>query len=154
MIVFPLVSFIVIGLVRRAQRAKRELRLAIDTLPALAWSALPDGSLDFINQRWKEIGLSLADLRGSEWLKVLHPDERLTVSDRWRTAVENGTPYENVEHVRTAEGEYRRFLSRAQPVRDELAKIIKWYGAELHDFSLRISTGPCCTIEIACPHLK
>ena len=131
LIVFPLVSFIVTGLVRRAVRAKRELRLAIDTLPALAWSALPDGSVDFINQRWKEIGLSLADLRGSEWINVLHPDERLRVADRWRTAVESVTPYENVEHIRTVDGEYRRFLSRAQPLRDEFGKIIKWYGADI-----------------------
>ena len=131
LIVFPLVSFIVTGLVRRAEQAKRELRLAIDTLPALAWSALPDGSVDFINERWKEIGLSLADLRGSEWINVLHPDERLRVADRWRTAVESVTPYENVEHIRTVDGEYRRFLSRAQPVRDELGKIIKWYGADI-----------------------
>ena len=131
LIVFPLVSFIVTGLVRRAEQAKRELRLAIDTLPALAWSALPDGSVDFINQRWKEIGLSLADLRGSEWINVLHPDERLRVADRWRTAVESVTPYENVEHIRTVDGEYRRFLSRAQPLRDELGKIIKWYGADI-----------------------
>ena len=131
LIVFPLVSFIVTGLVRRAVRAKRELRLAIDTLPALAWSALPDGSVDFINQRWKEIGLSLADLRGSEWIKVVHPDERQGVVDRWRTAVESVTPYENVEHIRTVDGEYRRFLSRAQPLRDEFGKIIKWYGADI-----------------------
>ena len=131
LIVFPLVSFIVTGLVRRAEQAKRELRLAIDTLPALAWSALPDGSVDFINQRWKEIGLSLADLRGSEWINVLHPDERLRVADRWRTAVESVTPYENVEHIRTVDGEYRRFLSRAQPLRDEFGKIIKWYGADI-----------------------
>ena len=131
LIVFPLVSFIVTGLVRRAEQAKRELRLAIDTLPALAWSALPDGSVDFINRRWKEIGLSLADLRGSEWIKVLHPDERLRVADRWRTAVESVTPYENVEHIRTVDGEYRRFLSRAQPLRDEFGKIIKWYGADI-----------------------
>jgi PAS domain S-box-containing protein len=130
-IVFPLVSFIVTGLVRRAHQEQRELRLAINTLPALVWSALPDGSLDFINQRWKEIGLSLADLRGSEWVKVLHPDERPRVADRWRTAVESGTPYENVEHVRTADGKHRRFLSRAQPLRDELGKIIKWYGADI-----------------------
>jgi len=118
LIVFPLVSFIVTGLVRRAEQAKRELRLAIDTLPALAWSALPDGSVDFINQRWKEIGLSLADLRGSEWINVLHPDERLRVADRWRTAVESVTPYENVEHIRTADGEYRRFLSAEDALRE------------------------------------
>jgi PAS domain S-box-containing protein len=113
-----------------AKQAERELRLAIKTIPALVWTALPDGSLDFVNQRWQEIGLSLDDLRDSEWIKVLHPDERAGVADKWRIAVETGTPYENVERVRRADGEYRWFLSRAQPLRDELGKIVKWYGTD------------------------
>jgi PAS domain S-box-containing protein len=113
-----------------AKEAESELRLAITTIPALVWSALPDGSLDFVNQRWQEIGLSLDDLRDSEWIKVLHPDERVEVADKWRIAVETGTPYENIERVRRADGEYRWFLSRAQPLRDELGKIVKWYGVD------------------------
>src|SRR5258705_9762486 len=70
---FLLTSLIVTGLVRRfrsqteaalraegkAREAERELRLAIDTIPALVWTALPDGSLDFINRRWEQLGLSL-----------------------------------------------------------------------------------------------
>src|SRR5580704_5988671 len=143
-IAFLLTSLIVTGLVRRsrklteaalqaevvAKQAERELRLAIKTIPALVWSALPDGSLDFINQRWEEIGLSLDDLRGSEWIRVLHPDERVGVADRWRIAVETGTPYENIERVRSADGQYRWFLSRARPLRDELGNIVKWYGTD------------------------
>jgi PAS domain S-box-containing protein len=112
------------------KRAETELRLAIDTIPALVWTTLPDGSLDFINRRWAEIGLSLDDLRGSKWSAVMHPDERAGVVAKWRTAVETGTPYENVRRVRRADGEYRWFLSRGAPLRDELGKIIKWYGAE------------------------
>jgi PAS domain S-box-containing protein len=130
-IVFLLTSLTVTGLVRRARKltevarqAERELQLAINTIPALVWTALPDGSLDFINQRWEEIGLSLDDVR--EWNKVLHPVER--VADGWRIAVETGTPFENVARIRRADGEYRWFLGRAQPLRDELGKIAKWYG--------------------------
>jgi PAS domain S-box-containing protein len=107
-----------------AKQAERELRLAINTIPALVWTALPDGSVDFINQRWEEIGLSLDDVR--EWNKVLHPVDR--IGDRWRIAVETGTPFENIERLRRADGEYRWFLGRAQPLRDELGKIVKWYG--------------------------
>lgn len=143
-IVFLLTSLMVTWLVRRsrklteaalqaevvAKQAERELRLAIKTIPALLWTALPDGSLDFINQRWEEIGLSLDDLRGSEWINVLHPGERAGVADRWSVAVETGTPYENIERVRGADGEYRWFLSRAQPLRDELGNIVKWYGTD------------------------
>ena len=143
-IVFLLTPLTVTGLVRRARKltqaaqqsedvakqAARELRLAINTIPALVWSALPDGSLDFINRRWQEIGLSLDDLQGSEWINVLHPDERGEVADKWRIAVETGTPYENIERVRRADGDYRWFLSRAQPLRDELGNIVKWYGTD------------------------
>jgi PAS domain S-box-containing protein len=143
-IVFTLTPLTVTGLVRRARKlteaalqaervakhAERGLGLAINTIPALVWTALPDGSLDFINRRWQEIGLSLDDLRGSDWVNVLHPDERTGVADRWRTAVETGTPYENIERVRRADGEYRWFLSRAQPLRDEVGNIVKWYGTD------------------------
>jgi PAS domain S-box-containing protein len=101
------------------KRAETELRLAIDTIPALVWTTLPDGSLDFINRRWAEIGLSLDDLRGSAWSVVMHPDERAGVVAKWRTAVETGTPYENVRRVRRADGEYRWFLSRGAPLRGE-----------------------------------
>ena len=143
-IVFTLTPLTVAGLVRRAgklteaalqaevlaKRAATELRLAVNTIPALVWTTLPDGSLDFINQRWEEIGLSLDDLQGSEWINVLHPDERVGVTDKWRISAETGTPYENIERVRRADGEYRWFLSRAQPLRDELGNIVKWYGTD------------------------
>jgi PAS domain S-box-containing protein len=141
-IVFLLTSLMVTGLVRRARKlteaalqaevlakqAERELRLAIETIPALVWSALPDGSVNFINERWEEIGLSLDNLEGFEWINIHHPDERVEVVDRWRIAVETGTPYENMTRIGRPEGEYRWFLVRAQPLRDELGKIVEWYG--------------------------
>jgi PAS domain S-box-containing protein len=114
----------------RVRQAERELRLAIDTIPALVWTTLPDGTLDFINQRWAEIGLSLRDLQGSEWTAVIHPAEIAGVMDKWNAAVASGQPYENVERVRRADGEYRWFLSRAAPLRDEAGNIIKWYGTD------------------------
>jgi PAS domain S-box-containing protein len=141
---FLLTSFIVTTLVRRAREqteaafqaevkakeAEKGLRLAVDTIPALIWTASADGSLDFINQRWDDLGLSLDDLRASEWMALIHPAERDRVVDKWRTAVETGAPYENIERVRRADGEYRWFLSRARPLRDGSGKIIKWYGAD------------------------
>jgi PAS domain S-box-containing protein len=114
----------------KVSQAERELRLAIDTIPALVWTTLPDGTLDFINQRWAEIGLSLRDLQGSEWTAVIHPAEIAGVMDKWNAAVASGQPYENVERVRRADGEYRWFLSRAAPLRDESGNIIKWYGTD------------------------
>jgi PAS domain S-box-containing protein len=141
-IVFLLTPLTVTSLVRRARKlteaalqaevlarkAEKQLRLVINTIPALVWSALPDGSVDFINQRWEEIGLSLGDLQGFEWINNHHPDERVEVVDRWRTAMETGTPYENITRIGRADGDYRWFLARAQPLRDEFGKIVEWYG--------------------------
>ena len=142
-IVFLLTPLTVTGLVRRARKltvaalqaevlakqTERELRLVVNTIPSLVWSALPDGSMDFFNQRWQEIGLSFEDLQGSEWIKVIHPDDRAAAADRWRIAVETGTPFETMSRVRMVGGEYRWFLCRGQPLRDELGIIAKWYGA-------------------------
>jgi PAS domain S-box-containing protein len=89
----------------RGRQAERELRLAIDTLPALVWTTLPDGSVDFINQRWAGLGLSQGALRGSEWTKVIHPGQIKDVMGKWNVAVATGQPYENVERVRRADGE-------------------------------------------------
>jgi PAS domain S-box-containing protein len=113
-----------------AAEARASQKALVDTIPALVWSTLPDGSLDFINQRWNEHGLSLEDLQGSEWQSVIHPDERAGVVDKWRTAVATGKPYENIERVRRADGDYRWVLSRAAPLRDHSGKIIKWYGTD------------------------
>jgi len=114
----------------RAGRAEREFRLAIDEIPALIWCTFPDGSVDFINRRWEGVGLSEADLRGSGWATLIHPDERAAAVEKWHTAVGTGTPYENIARVRRAGGEYRWTLSRARPLRDDFGKIIKWYGTD------------------------
>ena len=111
------------------QALKDQLRLAIDTIPALAWSALPDGSRDFLNQRWLEYsGLSLEEGLGWGWQAAIHPEDRARLVDEWRAALAAGEPLETEERVRRADGEYRWFLLRAVPLRDEKGNIVKWYG--------------------------
>jgi PAS domain S-box-containing protein len=131
---FLTTSVIITGLTAKmrssAEKARASQRALVDAIPALVWSTLPDGSLDFINRRWEELGLSLEDLQGSQWVALIHPDERSQVVDKWHAAMETGTPYENIERVRRADGEYRWFLSRAAPLRDESGKVVKWFGAD------------------------
>jgi PAS domain S-box-containing protein len=131
---FLTASVIITSLTAKARKLAAEARASrkalVDTIPALVWSALPDGSLDFINRRWEELGLSLEDLQGSEWQTLIHPDDRAGAVDKWRTAVATGTPYENIERMRRADGEYVWFLSRAAPLRDHSGTIIKWYGTD------------------------
>ncbi|MBV8552789.1 MAG: sigma 54-interacting transcriptional regulator [Acidobacteriaceae bacterium] len=105
------------------------LRLTIDTIPAYVWSALPDGSVDFINQRWLEFsGLSLEQGLGWGWEAAIHPEDRADFVEKWREAIESGKAMETEARVRRADGQYRWLLIRNVPLRDETGKIVKWYG--------------------------
>jgi PAS domain S-box-containing protein len=110
------------------RRSEDRLRLVIDTLPALVWSKLPDGSVDFLNQRFREYtGLSEKEGLGWGWMRnAFHPEDRL--EQEWRAAFEEGQPFEKEARLRRADGEYRWFLVRAEPLRDELGNVVKWYG--------------------------
>ena len=110
------------------RRSEDRLRLVIDTLPALVWSKLPDGSADFLNQRFREYtGLSVEEGLGWGWLRnAVHPEDRL--EEEWRAAFAAGQPFEKEVRLRRADGAYRWFLLRAVPLRDELGNVVKWYG--------------------------
>lgn len=117
----------------RADRALRQsedrLRLVIDTIPALVWSKFPDCSADFLNQRFREYtGLSVEEGLGEGWLKAIHPEDPPRSVDEWRAAFAAGRPFEFEARLRRADGEYRWFLFRGEPLHDELGKIVKWYG--------------------------
>jgi len=105
------------------------LRLVIDTIPQQIWSGPADGSLDFCNAQWRSYtGLTLEELQGEGWQRILHPEDRERVLTSWRESVANGTPYEQEERHRRADGQYRWFLARGVPLRDSEGHIIRWYG--------------------------
>src|ERR1700688_2751461 len=104
------------------------LRIVIDTIPARAWSVLPDGALDFVNQRWLEYtGLSLEEAI-DEPTRTMHPDDLPRAMQKWSVDMAAGDPYEDEMRLRRADGEYRWFLVRTVPLRDEQGNIVKWYG--------------------------
>jgi PAS domain S-box-containing protein len=107
---------------------EERLRLIIDTIPTIVWRKLPDGSADFFNKHFREYtGLSLEDGLGWGWMmNAFHPDDRLI--EEWRTALAAGKPFQKEARLRRADGQYRWFLIRAVPVRDEQRNIVKWYG--------------------------
>lgn len=111
------------------QSSEDRLRLVIDTIPAHVWSALPDGSVDFLNQRWVEFtGLFLEAGVGWNWGSVVHARDLARFVDDWRSALKAGKPMETEVRLRRADGEYRWFLVRAVPLRSETGTIVKWYG--------------------------
>ena len=75
----------------QVQRESRQLRDVIKTIPAYVWSALPDGSVDFINRRWLEFsGFSLDQALGWGWADALHPEDRARLDEAWRAAIASG----------------------------------------------------------------
>ncbi len=117
--------------VRQLRRQERKLRDVVETIPAIAWTALPDGWVDFSNHHWEEYtGLSLEKGAGSGWEVAVHPNDVKRHAEKWRASVASGEPFESEARYRRADGEYRWFLVRAVPLRDGEGKILKWYGTK------------------------
>jgi PAS domain S-box-containing protein len=107
-----------------------QLRSIIDTIPTLAWSAHPDGSAEFFNRRWLDYaGISIEEARNWGWTAAVHADDRNRLADYWRSILASGEAGEIEARLRRYDGEYRWFLFRVEPVRDDLDEIIRWYGA-------------------------
>src|SRR5258708_38865387 len=108
------------------------LRIIIDTIPALAWTARPNGDTEFFNQRWLDYaGLTIEDVQNWGWTLVLHPDDHDRLTDYWRTILSSGEAGQIEARIRRFDGEYRWFLFRADPLRDESGNIVKWYGTNI-----------------------
>jgi PAS domain S-box-containing protein len=111
------------------QSSEDRLRRVINTIPAHVWSSLPDGSVDFINQRLLEsTGLPIETLLGSGWQTIVHPDDRARYIAQWRSALATGEPLEIEARLCTAQRDYRWLLVRNVPLRDVHGAIVKWYG--------------------------
>jgi PAS domain S-box-containing protein len=112
-----------------SEAVENHLRLVIDTIPCLIMSAKPDGSFDFINQHWLEFtGFKLEEVLGWGWRAALHPEDAGTVMKEWRAGLASGEPFETAVRVRRVDGEYRWFLLRNVPLRDEEGRVVQWYG--------------------------
>jgi PAS domain S-box-containing protein len=111
------------------RRSERELRDVVDTIPAIVWSTLPDGSNTYVNKRFVEYsGSSAEQMAGSGWKALIHPDDLERHAGKWMEAVATGKPHENEVRSRRSDGQYRWQLDRGVPLRDEDGNIVKWYG--------------------------
>jgi PAS domain S-box-containing protein len=93
----------------------QDIRLVVDTIPTLAWSARPDGSAEFHNQRWLDYtGLSAKPALGSGWELAIHPDDLPRILETFREALKSAKPYEVEGRFRRFDGEFRWFLFRGR----------------------------------------
>ena len=111
------------------KKSEDRLRLVIDTIPTLVWRAGPEGSPDFLNEpALYYTGLSL-DQAETGWPRAFHPDDKKGMLQKWSAIRESGVRGGLEARLRRFDGEYRWFLFQAEPLRDELGNIVKWYGS-------------------------
>src|SRR3981189_2215208 len=101
----------------------------VDAIPTLAWAARPDGSAEFFNRRWLDYtGLSAEEASDWGWAAALHTEDRDKLLDFWRRLLASGEAGEIEARLRRYDGEYRWFLFRIEPVRDDHGDTIRWNG--------------------------
>jgi PAS domain S-box-containing protein len=111
------------------RKSEDRLRLVIDTIPTLVWRAGPEGIPDFLNQTALDYtGLTL-DQTATGWPRAFHPDDKKDMLQKWSAMRQSGKRGELEARLRRCDGEYRWFLFRAEPLRDQSGDIVKWYGS-------------------------
>jgi formate hydrogenlyase transcriptional activator len=120
--------------IEELRTSESKYRLLVDTTPAFIHTVLPNGEVEFYNRSWLEyVGLPLTDIVEWGWTmsSMIHPEDVVTIVPKWRAALEAGVPFIGESRVRRADGEYRWFLHREEPLRNEAGEIVKWYGSSI-----------------------
>ena len=118
--------------------------LLADNITQLAWIADSAGEVSWFNRRWMDYtGETFAENTGPRRMQVVHPDHVERVEQQYLKSISDGSEWEDTFPLRGADGEYRWFLSRAVPLRDDSGKVKHWFGTntdvtELRDAERRI----------------
>ena len=117
---------------QQLKESRESLRVLAEAVPQLVWTKRPDGQFEYTNQRWCDyIGLTLEQIQSDKWayLQAVHPDNREGNRAHWQHALGTGAMFEYGQRLRNAQtGEYRWFLVRGMPVRDDTGQVVKWFG--------------------------
>ena len=111
------------------RESQRQFRDRTESLPQLVWTCMPDGRCDYLSPQWVAYtGIPEQSQLGYGWAEQLHPDDRAHGTGAWMEAVRTGGNLDVEFRVRRADGVYRRFKTRAVPMRNSTGQIVKWFG--------------------------
>jgi PAS domain S-box-containing protein len=129
------------GVLHQHSPLEAQLQATLNIVPAYAWYALPNGALTFVNERTadylglpKDHPLRFGTGTVADWdshIPLLHPDDREETRRVWSDCLRTGCAGDVSFRVRNAEGGYRWFLSRAEPVRAANGTLLYWIGVNL-----------------------
>jgi PAS domain S-box-containing protein len=113
----------------RLRESETQLRTLADAVPQLVWMAEPDGHIFWYNQRWYDYtGTSPEQMEGWGWQSVHDPEILPAVIKRWKASLETGEPFEMEFPLKGADGAFRWFLTRVNPLRDSHGRLLRWFG--------------------------
>jgi PAS domain S-box-containing protein len=118
-----------------------QLQAILNVLPAYTWYAAPSGGLTFVNKRTADylgvpkdhplrFGIDIG-AQWDDWVPLLHPDDQEEARKHWSNLLRMGEGGEYSYRVRSAQGDYRWFLTRNEPLRASDGTLLLWIGATL-----------------------
>ncbi len=111
------------------RESERQLRTLADAVPQLVWMADAEGYIFWYNQRWYDYtGTTPEQMEGCGWQSVHDPEILPKVMERWRISIETGEPFEMEFPLKSADGIFRWFLTRVNPLRNSQGLITRWFG--------------------------
>ncbi len=108
---------------------ERRFRYMADSMQLFAWTAQPDGNLDYVSKFTMDFLGASEKFIIENWLSFVHPDDHQPIMNRWVQSLKTGEPYLGEFRMRRYDGQYFWYLTRATPALDEQGKIFKWYGS-------------------------
>ena len=108
---------------------EQELRLLVDTIPTLVWTAGSEGDIGYVNKRVLEyLGATLDEIIGNGWVEKVHPDDVAFKTRTWLANLESRTAHDAVCRFRGADGQYRWFAVSGAPLKAGDGRVLRWYG--------------------------
>jgi PAS domain S-box-containing protein len=110
--------------------SERRYRQLAESIPQIVWRSLPDGQLEYWNQRWYEYTGGEERMTTESAWGFLHPEDREKGVKLSQTALRDGSPFQCECRIRRADGIYRWHLRRALPERNREGEIVAWLGTD------------------------
>jgi PAS domain S-box-containing protein len=114
---------------RELEEREQQFRTLAESIPQLTWMAHADGHVFWYNRRWYDFtGTTFEQMEGWGWQSVLDPDVLPSVLSRWRGSIASGEPFEMVFPIKGSDGQFRHFLTRVLPIKDDKDRVVRWFG--------------------------
>ncbi|MGB9294721.1 MAG: PAS domain S-box protein, partial [Pseudolabrys sp.] len=111
------------------RESEKRFRDLADNIDQFAWTADTDGRRNWFNKRWHDYaGTTLEEMQGFGWQKLHHPDHLERVVQGIRKSFKGDSPWEDTFPLRGRDGNYRWYLARALPIRNEAGEVVRWFG--------------------------